>query len=306
MARRSNHGSNIRQISTASGPRRSRKRAPKPDRPREKSKESAVAAEQPSPSKSPRLPSEGTVAALAYARASVADLGFFHFLIQTVTRSDYVAYVARQALDGKERDVTSPNDLLEIAPGVQTKILRENRQAFLEMFFSRLVDNFQKYLVDVIREILRSKPTMLRTRQQSITLDELLGYERIQDLVHDVIERKVNSLSYEGFAALQEWCTERGIQIEVPASQHETVIEVIATRNIIAHNRGFIDERYTRAVDVPKSRIGTHRLLSVDYFFGAYSLLSDAVFKTDTAARSKFGLPTVKIECLALNCWKRE
>jgi hypothetical protein len=74
---------------------------------------------------------------------------------------------------------------------------------------------------------------MLRTRQQTITLDELLGYERIQDLVHDVIERKVNSLSYEGFAALQEWCTERGIEINVPASKKETVIEMIGLQNFI-------------------------------------------------------------------------
>jgi hypothetical protein len=164
------------------------------------------------------------------------------------------------------------------------------------MFFVRLIDNFQKYLVDVIREVLRSKPTMLRTRQQSITLEELLGYERIHDLVHDVIERKLNSLSYEGFAALQEWCTERGIQIDVPTSRHATVIEVVATRNIIAHNRGFIDERYARTVGIPKSQVGTQRLLSVDYFFSSFSLLNDVVFKTDAAASSKFGLPTVNIE----------
>ena len=267
-------------------PRRNSRRLPKPDGRREKSKVSSAATEQPSPSKSP--PSEGTAAALAYATASIADLQFFHFIIQTVTGIDYVAYVAKQALDGKDRDeVKSPDELLKIAAGARTKILRKNAQALLEMFFARLVDNFQKYLVDVIREILRSKPTMLRTRQQSITLDELLEYERIEDLVHDVIERKVNSLSYEGFAALAEWCTERGIQIDVPASRHATVIEVIATRNIIAHNRGFIDERYARTVGIPKSQVGTQRLLSVDYFFSAFWLLSDVVFKTRRCGKQK-------------------
>jgi hypothetical protein len=235
---------------------------------------------------------------MAYARAGSADLRIFHFIVQTATSSDYIAYVAKQALDGKEHSVKSSGDLLLEAPGPRTKILRENRQALLQMFFSRLIDNFQKYLVDVIREILRSKPKMLRTRQHSITLDELLEYERIEDLVHDVIERRVNALSYEGFVALQEWCKERGIQIEVPAAQHEAVVELIATRNIIAHNRGCIDEKYARAVGVTRSQIGTHRLLSVDYFFGAHSLLSDVVFKTDTAATSKFGLATVKFEML--------
>jgi hypothetical protein len=243
-----------------------------------------VAAEQPSSSS---LPREGTTASLAYAKDSIADLKFFHFIIRRVTASDYTAYVARQALDGKDLDVKDPYELLDTAPGAQTKILRENAQTLLQMFFVRLIDNFQKYLVDVIREILRSKPTMLRTRQQTITLDELLEYERIQDLVHDVIERKVNSLSYEGFAALHEWCTERGIEINVPASEQETVIEMIATRNIIAHNRGFIDERYVRAVAIPKSQVGSQRLLKVDYFFSAHWLLSDIVFKTDAAARGR-------------------
>jgi hypothetical protein len=252
-----------------------------------------VAAEQP-PSSS--LPREGTTASLAYAKGSIADLKFFNFIIRVVTTSDYATYVAQQALNGNDPDVKDPNELLDTAPGDRTKILRENAQTLLQMFFVRLIDNFQNYLVDVIREILRSKPTMLRTRQQTITLDELLGYERIQDLVHDVIERKVNSLSYEGFAALQEWCTERGIKINVPASKKETVIEMIATRNIIAHNRGFIDERYARAVAIPKSEIGSQRLLKVDYFFSAHWLLNDIVFKTDAAVSSKFGLPTVKIE----------
>jgi hypothetical protein len=267
----------------------------------ERSKEAAVAAEQPSAPKEPSLPGEGTAAALAHIKATKADLRFFHFIIDTVITGDYASYVAREALDGKETEAESPHDLLKLAPGPRTKILRENAQALLEMFVSRVVDNFQKYLVDVIREILRSKPAMLRTRQQSITLGEVLGYERIEDLVHDVIERKVNSLSYEGFVALREWCAERGIQIEVPASRDAAVIEVIATRNVIAHNRGFIDEKYTRAVGAPKSQIGTRRILDVDYFFEALALLTDIVFKTDTAARSKFGLPCVKISAAVID-----
>jgi hypothetical protein len=112
--------------------RRSRRR-PKPDRRREKSKVSSAATEQPSPSKSP--PSEGTAAALAYATASIADLQFFHFIIQTVTRSDYATYVAKQALDGKDRDeVKSPDELLETAPGAQTKILRRTRKLCWKCF----------------------------------------------------------------------------------------------------------------------------------------------------------------------------
>jgi hypothetical protein len=45
----------------------------------------------------------------------------------------------------------------------------------------------------------RSKPSILNTRQQSLTLETLLKYDRIEDLVYDVTKRKVNSRSYEGF-----------------------------------------------------------------------------------------------------------
>ncbi len=95
------------------------------------------------------------------------------------------------------------------------------------MFVARLVDNFQKYLVDLIREILRSKPAMLSTKQQAISLEDVLKHGSIEGLVHDVIERRVNTLSYDGFADLQKWCAERGIQIKVAPSKRDAVVELI-------------------------------------------------------------------------------
>jgi hypothetical protein len=227
--------------------------------------------------------------------SSHTDLNLLFAIVQNTLYGDYVKYVASRSLEGKQIEHKDPTDLLLVEPGSRASFLKENGQAFLEMFVSRLVDNFQKYLVDVIREILRSKPAMLSTRQQTITLEELLKYERIEDLVHDVIERRVNSLSYEGFSELQRWCVERGIQIKVSASRQADVVELIATRNIIAHNRGLIDERYIRNVAWSKLKIGTCRVLYGEYLFEAFSLLGGIVYKTDTAARSKFGLPAVKI-----------
>jgi hypothetical protein len=210
--------------------------------------------------KTPRAPSEATSAALAYINASRADKALFLFIIQVVLRGDYTTYIAKHALDGRELEHKQPDDLARTEAGPLTKRLREHRQALLEMFVSRQVDNFQKYLVDLIREILRSKPSMLSTGQQLLTFEELLKYERIEDLVHYVIEGKVNALSYQGFVDLQKWCTERGIQIRVSASRRPAVVELIATRNIIAHNRGLIDEGYIRAVRASKFQIGVCRV----------------------------------------------
>lgn len=244
----------------------------------------------------PGPPARGTSAAEAYFNATHSDLRFFFFLIDRVAATDWIAYVAEQALAGKtEYKKQNPTQLATSNPGLGITFLRNNRQALLEMFVSRLVDNFQKYLVDLIRAVLRSRPAMLSTSQQSLTLEELLKYGRIEDLVHDIIERKVNSLSYEGFDDLHAWCLDRGIPVQVPDPDRDAVVELIATRNVIAHNRGFIDEHYMRTVVSPRFQIGAARALEPADLFGALALLNRVVFATDEAALQKFGLNSVEI-----------
>ena len=244
----------------------------------------------------PRAPVRGTGAAETYFREAHADTRLFYFIIDTVLAGDWVAYVAGQALDGKEEfKGLDPAQLAKVNPGSRTRFLRRNRQALLEMFLSRLVDNFQKYLVDLIRTVLRSRPTMLSSSQHSLTLEELLQYTRIEDLVHDVIERKVNALSYEGFADLQAWCSDRGIPIQVSGENLDAVVELIATRNVIAHNRGVVDERYVRTVRSPRFQLGVSRAIEAKDLLEGLALLLRVVSETDEAAIHKFNLDSVNI-----------
>jgi hypothetical protein len=84
------------------------------------------------------------------------------------------------------------------------------------MFVTRLIDNFQCYEVDLVREVLGKKPEMPKSKKQVLSFEEPLSFDRIEDLIQHVIERRVGSLSYEGFGALESWCAERGIGIGVP------------------------------------------------------------------------------------------
>lgn len=245
----------------------------------------------------PAPPKEGTKAAEAYFRSASSDFGLFHFIIDIVLKSDYFTFVAKRALDGSD-DYKSvePEQLARTHPGLLTKFLRKRRQVLLEMFLGRLVDNFQVFLVDLVRMVLHAKPAMLSTRQQTLTLEELLKYDRIEELVHDIIERRVNALTYEGFGELRSWCAERGLQIEVPAAHSDAVIELIATRNVIAHNRGVVDERYLRTVQNPRFGLGEVRKLEVDDLLSALALLHRIVAETDQCAAEKFRLPTGRLK----------
>lgn len=82
----------------------------------------------------------------------------------------------------------------------------------------------------------------------------------------------------------------------MPGSRLAQVVELIATRNIIAHNRCIVDERYIRSVRHPSFSFGARRSLHVDYFYAAKALLDKIVYSTDRSAQKKFSLPKTKIK----------
>lgn len=224
------------------------------------------------------------------------DFQLLSFLVDSVAKGDWIVH-SIETLIGEKKDLEKldSTQLALRSPGNRIVFLRENSQILMEMFLSRLVDNFQKYLADLIRAVLRSRPVMLSTSQHSISLEELLKYSTIEDLVRDVIERKVNSLSYDGFAELYDWCSGRGIPLQLSESDRFAVVELIATRNVIAHNRGLVDERYVRTVGSSRFPIGKTRTVEISEVLDGLALLHRVVFETDTATIQKFGLDSEEI-----------
>lgn len=211
-----------------------------------------------------------------------------------VLHSDFSAYVAKQALDDKEWKDQDPVKLARFSPGPLTKHLRENRQSLLEMFLARAVDNFQRYLVEMLRETLRKQPAILKSRENSLSLETVLGFTSIDELIHQVIERKVSSLAYQGFMELQEWAADKGIPLR--SSNAMAITELIATRNLIVHNRCIVDEKYLRVVKESALKVGDIRAIEVGDFMNALELLLQAVQEIDAAVASKFNLDLVPVE----------
>lgn len=239
------------------------------------------------------LPERVTLSAGEYFLASSRNLGLFNFVVNTVLSIDFAGHIARQALDGeKSYKKIDPAILAKKEPGPHTRQLRRYRQELLQAFISRFVDNFEVYLVDILREVLRQKPDILRSRQQTVTLEYLLEFERIDDLIQDIIESKVNSLSYKGFLELEQWYKEKGIPLVVKQEDIHVVVELIATRNVIVHNRGRVDEKYLRTVPTSAYKVGELREIDVDDLFSTLSILNSIVSETDQEIAQKFNLAT--------------
>jgi hypothetical protein len=177
------------------------------------------------------------------------------------------------------------------------------------MFVSRAVDNFEVYLVAMVRHVLNKEPRILSDRKQELTLGQILKFESIEALSREIIEGKLNALSYEGFGELEDWCKQRSIPLVVPHGKRDSVVELIALRNIIVHNRGCVDERYRAAVPSSVTKVGRKRELDVNDLIGAIALLDAVVGTTDAAVAGKFRLEILKvrdeIQSRANNRWAK-
>jgi hypothetical protein len=241
-------------------------------------------------------PEYGTRAALSYFWANQCDLRLLHFLLDTAMTGDFVYRIAQDALEGKDDYMKlDPGKLARSDPGPRTKAIRASSQEFLEMFLSRIVDSFQVYIVEILREVLHKQPRILSASKQELTLGYVLQFDSIESLTKDWIEGKVASLSYEGFGDLEDWCKTRGIPLLFPEGEREKIVETIAIRNLIVHNRCIVDERYRKATGDTKFDVGQVRGLNVDDFFETMKLLFKVVKVTDGAVSGKFGLEQVDI-----------
>ncbi len=180
-------------------------------------------------------------------------------------------------------------------PIKRSKIFQKNySQTMIEMIFSRLVDNFNKYLVDIIEEILLIKPEILSSSEQAISTEEVLKIGDYKNLIHYLIEKKIRSLSNKGLEDIKRWCDNKGIPFDVKQNAVPTIKEMMATRNIIVHNRCLIDKTYINIVGKTAFSEGEKREIKLSYLDKAYDSLTKVVFGTDSMVIKKYGVKSSK------------
>lgn len=247
------------------------------------------------------IPFEGTKSALRYFISITRDLNFFMFIINTVSIADKRPYHEKMKLEKFDGETSDRNIIKNENPGLRIKKFRKHSQDFIEMIFSRLINNFQIYIVDLIREILQVKPEILINNQPTISISQVLKADTIGVLIQEAIESKVATLANKGFGYIEEWCVSNGIPITVANDLKPDIIEFIAIRNIIVHNRCLVDEKYLKAVPSTKYKLGELRKLNLDVLFHAINTLGDIVSQTDQNSINKYSLEKTEIIRLVSN-----
>jgi hypothetical protein len=108
----------------------------------------------------------------------------------------------------------------------------------------------------------------------------------------DLIERKVQELSYKGYSDLEEWWKDRiGVPL-VPSDKSRAALALLLElRNAIVHNRGRAGARYMRTVNPTGVTIGEQIIVSESYVNNALGFVTGVVSELDHAVAEKYQLP---------------
>ena len=229
-----------------------------------------------------RAPAQGTEAASRFFQSFDDTLSLFSFLVQCTARMDVVKAILEDDIPEEDKDAPDLDARLAMKkPGDKVGYLRKKRQLLLELFIIRIVDTFERYIVELLREVMRVKPEILSSSDRSLSTEYVLQFDNMNDFLNDLIENRVTSLAYLGFKKLHSWCTDRGIEIQGKKYDIDAIVEVIATRNIIVHNRSAVDKRYKMSVPSSSLELGSTRSVSPDYFFDALEIIRDVVIVSE-------------------------
>lgn len=137
-------------------------------------------------------------------------------------------------------------------------VFKKQQGLFKELIMCRAVDNYLTYLTQLITIVLQANPEMLKS-SETITLQELLSHESLEQVIHHVVERKVNELSYKGIRDLYDYLKQRyGIDLFKDAEDLETTAKYVEMRNVITHNRGIINQQFIKRLKEKMDYIGQH------------------------------------------------
>lgn len=217
------------------------------------------------------------------------------FLLHLVGSSDRTSDMSHKVLIETEDD---PGKKLEMEKGWKQRkkavdILREKRQLLLEIILVRHIENYLNYLSSLLFEIFTKRPETLRSSEK-VELSELLKHSTMDDVVREVAEKRVASLSYSSLRDLADFFSERfGLSIATP-SLLEAICEATEIRNISVHNRCIINERFVNRTGCDHTTIGQQQELFIGHLDRLLPVLAEIVKELDKSARNKMKLKAVR------------
>jgi len=240
------------------------------------------------------LPKTGTGAAERYFAVYTDVNRFLNWLLHLSSYAEHVRKTASDVLVKTSHSEAEKRKLRKEAqsPGPLDELKRQ-RQLLIEIVLVRHTEAYLNYLADLLFEIFTQRPETLRSSDR-VEVARVLQHTSIRELVHELAQRKIDSLSYSSFSDLAGFFIDRfGLEI-APAQSRKIIVEAVETRNISVHNRCIINERYIARTKGDPKQLRKPKKLGIEDLELVVPILLKSVRVLDRSARKKLKLRGVR------------
>jgi hypothetical protein len=135
------------------------------------------------------------------------------------------------------------------------------------MSFIYLIALFDAFLADVFSVVVKTRPKILKSSKKQISYERLFEFGSYEALVESLAGRELNELSYKSMKDQAEYYRDRfGVALEESGVAVSKLVELRATRNLLVHNNGLVNEIYLDQVPSTTYKSGEDVQVNEDYF----------------------------------------
>lgn len=161
------------------------------------------------------------------------------------------------------------------------------------MMYIKTVDNFQNYFKEILSEIVKIRPEILKSKETE-KLDFILSFNSREEMINAIAEKKINSLFYLGINDIKKYFSEK-LNVEIFKDREYEINLIVKQRNLAVHNRSLINKEFI--TEFPNEKDLTEGLsLKFDFTYVEkinhilYSIINDI----DKKLSQKYNLPILK------------
>ena len=174
--------------------------------------------------------------------------------------------------------------------------LKTHESYFGQMAYTRIADNTLCYFKDLIVEVVRKKPEILKSNEKE-TLEYIFSFDNMEKLIMAVTEKKINELFYGSIIDIEKYFNDRlGVKLFQNEDEKKNFNQFIKQRNLIVHNRGIITKEFSKEFSTDKINyvIGEKLLFNYEMLSNINGVITNFISELDMIICQKFKLETVK------------
>lgn len=168
---------------------------------------------------------------------------------------------------------------------------------FGQMAYTRMTDNVLSYFKDILVEVIKSKPQILKSSEKE-SLDYIFSFNSMEELIEDITEKNIEKLFYGSIKDIKKFFLDKlGINLFKDEMVEKNFDQFIKQRNLIVHNRGIISKEFSKTFSnehitwVPGNILGfTYQNLS-----NINGIMTNLLVDLELIIAEKFKLEQVKL-----------